>query len=612
MADTALDWDEVPRIQDQTVSYFMRGVRILWDLIVSERKPLLIAATLVILVECMGLSLPLIFKELVDYLPTIKAQGITTYVLELVAFMFVIRTAMLLLRRFVQEPIFLRAIIRLENYWPTVAHEKLLALSIGYHERENTGRKIAKVQKGVEKLVNMLADLFWMLLPALFYLILNAFVILVLDWRLGLIFLVPLIPAVWINLKSYEFFQPVWESWEQKKEESVGLFCQSIINVRTVQSFVSERRESATHGSIREDMARIDLGASMTLQRYFFLMEMVLGLSLIASITIGLYFAYRGWSTVGTVAYITITGNATLQSLWSIIQVYTRMLRQLVAAERMQTLLGEPVDVANEASGVLPPLRGAALAFSNMSLIHRGKDEPIFKSFNLTIDPGKMLALVGKSGSGKSTLVSLLLRVYDPTDGAVTIGGKNIRTVDRDRYRRRFAYVPQEVEIFDGTIRQNIVYAYPDAPEAFIGKAVEAACLGEVVSDSGRFPKGLDTPVGERGVRLSGGERQRVGIARAYVALLSGAEVLVLDEATSSLDSESEQVVQRFIGQLRRERAITIIAIAHRLSTVREADLICVLDAGRIAEMGSHEQLLKHNGLYHRLVALQELGEIRE
>lgn len=606
------DWDAPPNLQNQTVSYFARGLKTLWNLVYPERKPILIAIGLLIIVELMGLTMPLIFKELVDTLPIIVRDGITSQVILLIILMFVLRMVMLVLRRFVQEPIILGAIIRLENSWPVTALKKLLALSLRYHESENTGRKIAKVNKGVEKMVAMLADMFWTLMPALFSLILNMVVILWLDWRLGLILLAPLFPAAWLNLQSYKKYRPAWDSWESKKEQSIGLFCQSIINVRTVQAYVAEKRESKSHENVRLNMESLDLQVCLGLQRYYFWIEMLLGCSLITAIVVGLYFTYHGWSTVGTVAYIMVTGNATLHSLFSIIQVYTRMLRDLVAAERMQELLNTDVDVRNEAPGHIPHGTDYRLDFVDLSLVHRGKEEPIFEGFNLSIDPGKMLALVGKSGSGKSTIVNLFLRAYDPTSGSVKIGGVDVKTVDRDWYRSQFAYVPQDVEIFDGTIAENIVYAYPNAGTKFVAKAVEAACLNEVVSDHGRFPLGLGTQVGERGVRLSGGERQRVGIARAYVALLSGSKVLVLDEATSSLDSQSEQVVQKFIGQLRDERAITIIAIAHRLSTIRSADRICVLDGGRIAEMGSHEQLLKMNGLYHKLVALQELGEIRE
>jgi len=612
MSEKSFDWDETPDVKVQTASYFVNGIRTFWQLIAVERKRILLATSILFVAEGMALCIPLIFKELVDHFPLLMEEGITVFVLILIGGMFAVRTTGLIIKRFVQEPLFLKAIINLEKYWPKVALEKLLALSILYHERENTGRKIAKVNKGVEKMVAMLADLFWTLLPALFYLVINIVIIFFLDWRLGLLFALPIIPAILINLKTHKLFYPMWEDWEKKKEKSIGLFCQSIINVRTVQSFTCERHENKSHGNVRQEMYVLDLNITLRLQRYFFAMEMLLSLSFLGTIMVGLYFVYQGMGTIGTVSYIFITGNATLQSLWSIIQVYTRMLRDLVAAERMQALLTENVDVANEALGVIPAGPIKELVLEKAEVIYSGKTEAALNKIRLVMKPGQMFALVGRSGSGKSTFVNLLARVYDPTGGLVTVNGLNVREVDRDWYRRRFAFVPQDVEIFDGTIKQNIAYSSPEASNEWIAMAIKAACLDEVVSSRSRFPDGLQTEVGERGVRLSGGERQRVGIARAYVSLLSGAEVLVLDEATSSLDSESEKVVQEFIEQLRREREIIIVAIAHRLSTIQKADVICVLDSGKIIETGDHAQLLRKNGLYKRLVDLQKLGELRE
>ncbi|OGZ05536.1 MAG: hypothetical protein A3C93_03705 [Candidatus Lloydbacteria bacterium RIFCSPHIGHO2_02_FULL_54_17] len=612
MAEPTLDWDDNPEIAQQTTSYFARGMRTLWELIAPERKRILCAVLVLLFVEGASLAIPLLFKELVDSIPTVLSEGITPFVMVAVASMFLVRIVVLIVRRFVQEPVFLRALIRLENHWPRMAHEKLLALSIGYHEKENTGRKIAKVNKGVEKLVNMMVDLFWGLLPALIYLLMNVVVILILDWRLGLLFILPLIPAVWINLKCYKAFYPSWVDWEKRKERSIGLFCQSIINIRTVQSFVSEGNEVKEHGGVREGMRVLDLDICLRIQRYYFVMEMVLGLSFLFTIIVGLYFVYRGWGTVGTVSYVFITGNATLQSLWSMIQIYTRLLRDLVAAERMHALLSEDIDVANVHAGVIPESPIREIAFRDTSIEYSGKTLSALEKVNVTMTPGQMYALVGPSGAGKSTFVNLLARMYDPTDGSITVNGRDAREVDRDWYRKRFAFVPQDVEIFDGTVRQNIAYAHPNASEEWLARAVEASCLSELVSGSGRFPDGLETQVGERGVRLSGGEKQRVGIARAYIALLAGAEVLVLDEATSSLDSGSEKVVQDFIERLRREHEMIIVAIAHRLSTIQKADKIFVLDSGRIVETGDHKQLLKKNGLYKRLVDLQKLGELRE
>lgn len=610
--DNAPDWDDAPDTSRGELYFLARGLRTLWFLVARERTRLLMAVLLLVCTELLGLAVPLVFKELVDYFPTVVLSGITPYVMVLILVMCSAQMAMLLMRRFLQEPVFAKAIIALENYWPVAAHRRLLALSLSYHERENTGKKIAKVNRGVERLVSMIGDLFWGGLPAALYLVLNGVIILFLDWRLGLMFVLPLIPAFWVHVRCIKKFRGTWEVYERKKEIAVGLFCQSIACVRTVQSTVGEKREDERHACERGAMEKMDVTASVSIQRSFLLMESIVEFSFAATIVLGLYFAYRGWCTLGVVTYITITGHATLQSVWSIVHVYTRAMRDLIAAERMYALLREDETVQNTAVGVIPPVSRGLISFRKVALQYQEKDEPVFKDLTLSVKRGEMLALVGRSGAGKSSIIGLLLRSYDPTSGSIAIDGTNVRSVDRDWYRRRFAYVPQEVEIFDGTLRENVAYAYPDAPEEIVLQALCAAGLEDAATSCGRFPSGLSTEVGERGVRLSGGERQRVGIARAYVALLSGATTLVLDEATSSLDSESEKIVQGFVRKLRREKKITIVAIAHRLSTIQEADRICVLDKGRIVEMGTHKKLLKKNGLYHRLVSLQRLGELRK
>ena len=203
--------------------------------------------------------------------------------------------------------------------------------------------------------------------------------------------------------------------------------------------------------------------------------------------------------------------------------------------------------------------------------------------------------------------------MYDPNRGTITLDGTPIRMITRDWYRRTFATVQQRVDIFDGTLRENIVYGCDrEVSDEELALAIRAAHLGRITDDSRRFRLGLETLIGERGVNLSGGEQQRVGIARAYLALLHGAKVLILDEATSSLDSEAERAIQEMVNDLRTRRTISIIAIAHRLSTIQAADHIYVIEDGLIVENGNHEQLLRRNGLYARLVALQHLGELRE
>jgi ATP-binding cassette, subfamily B, bacterial len=230
------------------------------------------------------------------------------------------------------------------------------------------------------------------------------------------------------------------------------------------------------------------------------------------------------------------------------------------------------------------------------------KTRPVLQNIDLLIEPCQTVALVGRSGSGKSTLVKLLFRYFDTQQGQILIDGQNINGLDVTGYRRRLAIVHQEVDVFNGTLMDNLTYGNPKATLDEVQSACGIARVDEFVR---QLPKGYNTIIGERGVRLSGGQRQRLGIARA---LLMNPDVLVFDEATSSLDYESERSIQRAMGSILGTR--TTIIIAHRLSTVREADKIVVLDQGQIVEIGSHDQLLNQGGIYHRLHMLQETGEL--
>ena len=226
----------------------------------------------------------------------------------------------------------------------------------------------------------------------------------------------------------------------------------------------------------------------------------------------------------------------------------------------------------------------------------------ILRDINLLIEPYQTVALVGRSGSGKSTLVKLLFRYFEPQQGTIKIDGANINTLDTARYRRRLAIVHQDVDIFNGTVWDNLTYGNPQVGREKVKQACQIARVDEFIHE---LPNGYLTVVGERGVRLSGGQKQRLGIARALVV---DPDILVFDEATSSLDYESERSIQLAMKSILGTR--TTLIIAHRLSTIREADLIVVLDGGKIIETGNHEELLNQGGIYQRLHSLQEAGEI--
>ncbi len=278
-----------------------------------------------------------------------------------------------------------------------------------------------------------------------------------------------------------------------------------------------------------------------------------------------------------------------------IVRMFTQVVQAQASSARVFQILDTPSDLPEPAHPKPLSATGAEIRFENLSFGYDG--HPLFDNFNLTVKPGQLVALVGQSGSGKTTLTNLLLRFYDPQAGAVKIGGTDIRDTKSSDLRSQIAVVTQETILFNESIRRNIELGRPGATEAEIVAAAKHANADDFIRQSAQ---GYDTLIGEKGANLSGGQRQRLAIARA---ILKDAPILILDEATSALDTESERAVQAALDGLMQGR--TTICIAHRLSTIQHADVIVVMDRGRIAEMGTHKELLARGGLYQKLHGLQ-------
>ncbi|MEF8777989.1 MAG: ATP-binding cassette domain-containing protein, partial [Natronomonas sp.] len=270
---------------------------------------------------------------------------------------------------------------------------------------------------------------------------------------------------------------------------------------------------------------------------------------------------------------------------------------------RIFGLMDEPDRLEIDPDAEALEIRDGNVEYDGVTFRYDDEEEPVVRDIDFTVEGGETLALVGPTGAGKSTVLKLLLRLYDVDEGAIRIDGQDIREVTLRSLRQHIGYVGQDTFLFHGTVRENITYGTFDADESAVVEAAKAAEAHEFITN---LPEGYDTMVGERGVKLSGGQRQRVSIARA---VLKDPEILVLDEATSDVDTETEMLIQRSLDRLTADR--TTFAIAHRLSTIKDADTIVVLEAGEIAERGTHAELLENGALYAHLWGVQA-GEIDE
>jgi subfamily B ATP-binding cassette protein MsbA len=366
--------------------------------------------------------------------------------------------------------------------------------------------------------------------------------------------------------------------------------------IRVVKSFGRENFETARYNTAMEKTFRASLQMAVY-NALFGAVMMFLGFGSIAAIVwYGGNEVIAGRLTVSMITGFLIYGISIAASLGGIAALYGQISAAIGGVRRVFELLDTRPGVQDAPNAIQLPSTQGQISLEDVSFSY-DQETPVLQNVSLDIHAGEILALVGPSGAGKSTILNLLPRFYDPTQGKISIDGHNLRDVTQQSIREQIGIVPQETILFGGTIRENVVYGRLDATEAEIVAAARAANAHDFIMG---FPNGYDTLVGERGVNLSGGQRQRIAIARA---ILKDPTILLLDEATSSLDNESEGLVQEALDRLMQNR--TTIIVAHRLSTIKRAHRIAVLENGCIVELGSHDELMQRNGLYARLYLMQ-------
>jgi ABC-type multidrug transport system fused ATPase/permease subunit len=483
------------------------------------------------------------------------------------------------------------------------SQEKLLELSLGYHEKENTGSKIIKIERGADKISKFIENVSWEMMPTVIQLTVTVPALFWADWRIGLSFLLfaPafLLTTYWSNKKMHPIRKEIYREYEVAS----GKMGQAVININAVQSFVQEKNELLGFDKIKSHIRDNEN------KQWGWMMKVGLGRNLIADIgrgsvlLLGVYFVSQGMISIGSLIFAFTLSEKAYASLYRLTRFYDRMEEGREGVNRLLALFNSTSEVVDNPKGFKPKTIQGEIEFKNVSFAYSDNSRSAIVNLNLKINSGCITALVGPSGGGKTTLARLIYRHYDPQTGQVLLDGRDLRAYHLHGFRKFLAIVPQEVEIFDLSVRDNISYAKPGASFKEIAAAAKIANAEEFIE---RLENKYDTMVGERGIKLSGGQRQRIGIARA---ILANPRILIFDEATSNLDSQSEALIKDAMDKISRDR--TMIIIAHRLSTIKKADKIIVLENGRVVEEGSHLELARLNGgLYAKLLKLQELGEV--
>jgi ATP-binding cassette, subfamily B, bacterial len=482
--------------------------------------------------------------------------------------------------------------------------EKLQALSLGFYDKRNVGSIMSRMTNDTSALYDVLVDGIPVVLNQGATLIAIPIVMLAINWRVGILALVP-VPFVlygvrWFRRRMHRVWSRVWHQWSRLSGTLNGI----LQGTRVVKAFHGETREVNRFNRRITDLAQTGYIAEASWATFFPMITFSMALGVLLVWFVGGRAVMTGGMTLGELTEFIAYAGLLQQPLMMLQRIIDWSTRALTAAERVFEVIDTPEDILEAPDAVAMPKVEGAVKFTD---VHFGYDKAreVLHGLDLDVKAGEMIGLVGHSGAGKSTMINLLMRFYDPTQGNIELDGVDLRKIKLEDFRREVGVVLQESYLFPGSIRDNIAYGRPGASLEEIIHAAHAANAHHFIVN---FPDGYDTYVGERGQRLSGGERQRIAIARA---ILHNPKVLILDEATASVDTETERMIQNAIENLVDGR--TVFAIAHRLSTLRNADRLVVIEDGKIAEMGTHEELLeKEDGIYRKLVEMQqEVNKLR-
>ncbi len=424
-------------------------------------------------------------------------------------------------------------------------------------------------------------------------------VLVIVDWRL-MVGGLTLLPAVWLTHRTWIYrVRPLYKDIRSRRQQIDASTTETFGGIRVVRTFARSKSESNRFTRRTHLLARQQLMVWWATRIIEVIWEVIIPLASTGLLLYGGWQILQGDLTLGDLMMFLVYLTMLLGPIASITTSAMSFQNNLAGLDRVLDLMGEATESVGNPGAVelvREEVQGT-IRFDAVSFRYPSSQQDVLQDISFSAPAGTTVALVGRSGAGKTTLCNLVARFYDPASGTIELDGRPLQDIQLDSFRRTLGVVEQDVFLFDGTVRENIAYGRRGTTDAAIVEAAEAAAAREFIE---ALPQGFDTWIGERGVKLSGGQRQRIAIARA---ILADPRILILDEATSSLDSESERLIQNSLRRLLQGR--TAFVIAHRLSTIAHADLILVLDQGKIAEQGTHQELLDQGGIYQRMVVLQ-------